>query len=208
MTSQTQLIHPGRNLSKADVFRVDSGDTCLAVKTYRERPWWLRQTLGRMMIRHEAAIYERIRDVPGTVEYVGRPDPISLKMRYVQGVPLGSLRGVTLADALFVQLTDTVRAIHRRGVVLMDLHDWDILVDLEAEQVWVLDFGAAIRHSGPLTQLDEILLGKFCQRYWGGEPAKPSGLVGTLWRGHHALSGGWRRFRRRVRSTLHGESRR
>ena len=87
----------------------------------------------------------------------------------------------------------------------MDLHDWDVLVNLEAEQLWVVDFGAASRHAAALTQLDEILIGKMRQRFWQGAPPDPSGPVGFLWRGHHALSSAWRRLRRFLRHSLHGE---
>ena len=47
----------GRNRTKADivVYRTERGT--IAVKDFGDRPWWVRQTLGRLLIRREVAAY-------------------------------------------------------------------------------------------------------------------------------------------------------
>ncbi len=134
---------PGRNRTKADilVYRLEGEE--IALKDYRGRSLAVRQTLGRLLIRREAAAYRAAAGAPGLPEFLGRVGPLALALRWVEGIPLASLAGEPLDDALFDRVGAILDGLHARGIVLGDLHHRDVLVSADGS-VRLVDLATAV----------------------------------------------------------------
>lgn len=133
---------PGRNLSKADllVYRDEAGR--IAVKSYQDRPWWVRQTIGRWSIRRESLAYLGAGPLPGLPRFLGRLGPWALATRWVDATPLAEIDAAALDIAWFDRLDELLQRLHERGVALADLHHRDVLIAADGG-VWVVDLAMA-----------------------------------------------------------------
>jgi len=133
----------GRNVTKADIFLWDEEGTRLAIKDYSARPYWIRLTLGRSLIRREVSAYERLRNVPGIPRLAGRIDPIAFAVDFVEGRDLSHFRPGEVADEFFAKLAHLLDSVHRCGVAQGDLHHRDVLVGGDGNP-YLVDFSTAV----------------------------------------------------------------
>lgn len=132
----------GRNRTKADLLVFDVLGRRVAVKDYGPRPFWFRQTVGRLLVRRECEAYRAAGDVPGLATFLGRVGPFALATEWVDARSLRDRRGETIAPEVFDSLARTVDGLHRRGVALGDLHHRDVLVS-DTDRVVVVDLATA-----------------------------------------------------------------
>ena len=118
----------GRNSTKADVLFFDLSDQRVAVKSYAPRSALIRNTLGRWLIRREAAAYEAAAEVAALPAFLGRLSPYVLATEWVDAEPLKARTGALLDDVLFDRLAAILDELHGRGVALADLHHRDVLL--------------------------------------------------------------------------------
>ena len=133
---------PGRNATKADVLQYELDGRRLAVKDYTARPRWIRNTLGRWLVRREVAAYRATAGLPEVPALVGRLSPFAFATEWVDARPLSALSARPLDPALFDRLERALAGLHARGVALGDLHHRDVLVTDEGA-VHVVDFATA-----------------------------------------------------------------
>jgi hypothetical protein len=133
----------GRNVSKADVRVVEVGDRVVAVKDYGGRPFLVRQTLGRLLVRRECRAYRTASGIAGLPAFLGRVGPFALATAWIDSTPLATLPGRTLPPEIFDRLDGIVSALHARGVALCDLHHRDVLIGHDGA-VYVVDLATAI----------------------------------------------------------------
>lgn len=133
---------PGRNRTKADVLVYDSARGPLAVKDYGPRPWWVRQTLGRCLIRRESAAYAVARGAAGLAPFFGRRGAFSLVTGFVEARKLSDHADGEIAVERFERLEALVRDLHERGVALADLNHRDVLL-ADGGAVYVIDLAMA-----------------------------------------------------------------
>lgn len=133
---------PGRNRTKADLLVFDALGRKVAVKDYGPRPFWFRQTAGRLLVRRECAAYRAAGDVPGLATFLGRIGPFALATEWVEARSLRDRRGETIAPGIFDSLERTIDGLHARGVALGDLHHRDVLVS-DPGRVVVVDLATA-----------------------------------------------------------------
>jgi len=133
---------PGRNRTKADIriHSLPSGE--VAVKDYGGRSWWVRQTLGRFLIRRETRAYGAAEGISGLAPFLGRLGPYSLATRWVEGRSLSDHPDGTVDGARFDALDEIVSSLHRRGVALADLNHRDVLLAQDGS-VHVIDLAMA-----------------------------------------------------------------
>jgi hypothetical protein len=137
-------IHAGRNWTKADVFLWENASgTRLAVKDYAGRPAWIRNTLGRLLIRRECAAYGRLAGLEGTPQFVGRVDAHALAVGFVDGKDLSRFRPGEVRAEFFARLLDLLARLHGAGVAHGDLHHRDVLVDSSGSP-FLVDFSTAV----------------------------------------------------------------
>jgi hypothetical protein len=132
----------GRNATKADVLLYELPGRRLAVKDYTARPVWIRNTLGRWLIRRELAAYRAAAGIPEIPVLLGRLGPFAFATAWVEARPLSGLRDERLPATLFDRLDAALAALHGRGIALGDLHHRDVLVG-DGGRVTVVDFATA-----------------------------------------------------------------
>jgi len=132
----------GRNVSKADVSVYTLGGRRIAVKDYGARPFLVRNTLGRLLVRRECRAYRHAGGVPGIAPFLGPVGPFALATAWVDAEPLADLPDGKAPAAIFEQLDAVIAGLHARGVAIADLHHRDVLLGA-GDAVHVVDFAAA-----------------------------------------------------------------
>jgi hypothetical protein len=169
----------GRNGSKADILFFDLDGERVAVKTYAPRSPVVRNSLGRWLIRREAAAYEAAEGVDALPAFLGRLGPYSLATRWVDAEPLRESAGTQLDDGLFDRLGAVLDELHGRGVALADLHHRDVLLGAD-DVLYVVDLATAWvlgRRPGPIRrrlferfcESDRVNLARMRARFTGGD---------------------------------------
>jgi len=142
---------PGRNWTKAELSFHRRGAERIALKDYGGRPWLLRQTVGRLLVRREARAYRQAGPAPGLAPFLGRVGPFALATRWLDARPLAEQAEGAVPARIFDELERIVRGLHARGVALADLGHRDVL--LSGGAVHVVDLALACvvgPRSGPL----------------------------------------------------------
>ena len=141
---QLVRLHAGRNWTKADIFLwEDASGLRLAVKDYANRPAWLRNSLGRLLIRHECAAYRRLAGMEGIPAFAGRVDAHAFAVAFVDGKDLSRIRRGDVSASFFSRLMDLLNRLHGAGVAHGDLHHRDVLVDSRGSP-FLVDFSTAV----------------------------------------------------------------
>lgn len=132
----------GRNVSKADVSLYRVAGRPIAVKDYGARPFFARHTVGRLMVRRECRVYDRMGPAKGLAPFLGRLGPFAFATEWVDAIPLADLPATAVAPPVFDRLDDVIASLHAQGVAIADLHHRDVLVTGQGG-VYVVDFAAA-----------------------------------------------------------------
>lgn len=135
-------VLPGRNRTKADLLLLDFRGHRVAVKDYSPRPFWIRNTVGRFLVRRECAAYTAAGAVPGLPRFLGRLGPFALATDWIDARSLRDRQGESIDQGVFLVLEGILNALHARGVALGDLHHRDVLVS-EDGSVHVVDLATA-----------------------------------------------------------------
>jgi hypothetical protein len=133
---------PGRNWTKADLLVYRLAGREVALKDYGGKPWWIRNTLGRFLIRRESAAYRAAAGLAGLPRFLGRVGPYALALEWIAASPLSAFRGRRIEAARFDALQQIVEGLHERGIVLGDLHHRDVLI-ADGGGVFVVDLATA-----------------------------------------------------------------
>jgi RIO-like serine/threonine protein kinase len=137
------------------------------LKDYRPRNAFTRAVLGPVLARREFAVLRRLEGVPGIPRAYKIVEGRALLMEYIDGKTLGKFRPGELPDAVFARLAETVRAMHRRGVVHLDLRQKKNIV-VAGDRPYLIDFANALvvrgRLAAGLRAIDETGLLKFKAR--------------------------------------------
>ena len=169
----------GRNRTKADILIYGSTDGMIAVKDYSARPWIIRHTLGRWLVRRECRAYAATAGAPGLPRFLGRPGPLALALEWIDARTLSEFPDAGVEPACFERLGRIIDELHRRGVALGDLSHRDVLV-ADDGAVWVVDLAAAWvlgRRPGALRrrlfahfrEADRFALARLRARFTGGD---------------------------------------
>lgn len=139
------------------------------VKDFLPCPWIVRQIYGRLLTRREARAYERLRGVDGVPRYLGRIDAFAVAVEWIPGTDLGKCPKGSLGPEVFDRLQATVREMHARGVLHLDLR--------QRRNVLVEDFRypRVIDYSSGFTVNPRGLLGRLLLRWFA--PVDHSGVL-------------------------------
>ncbi len=195
----------GRNRTKADILFYRCAGVDLAVKDYSARPWWIRNTLGRWLLRREQRAYGAACGVAGLPRLVGRPGAFELALERAPGRPLAELSRGAVDAEVFDRVQRILDALHARGVALGDLHHRDVLVARDGS-VHLVDLATA-RVAGPRPgplgrwlferwrDADRVALARLRARFAGGDPDAAVAAAG-------ARAAAWHRRGRLVKRWL------
>ncbi len=137
------------------------------LKDYRRKNAVTRGLLAPALVRREFSVLRHLEGIPGIPRAYAILERRALLLEYVEGKTLGKFKAGDLPDRVFERLCATVRAMHGRGVVHLDLRQKkNILV--AGDRPWLLDFANAVkgRLTARLRAVDESALLKFKQRNW------------------------------------------
>lgn len=147
---------------------VDHDGRPAVLKDYRAKNALTRGVLGPTLVRREFAVLKHLEGVPGIPRAYAVVEKRALLMEFVAGRTIGKFKPGELPDAVFERLRDTVRAMHARGVVHLDLRQKKNILLADDGRPWLIDFGAALkgRLTAALRAVDESALLKFKAKLW------------------------------------------
>ena len=132
----------GRNVTKADILLWENEGDRAIVKDYAPRPFWIRFSLGRVLVRREIRAYRSLASLHGIPRLIGQIDRCAFAVEFVDGPDLSHFRPGELSREFFVKLGQLVEAVHQAGVAQGDLHHRDILVG-PGDDPYLIDFSTA-----------------------------------------------------------------
>lgn len=180
---------PPRNRTKADILVYHFRDTWLALKDYSARPWLIRNTLGRYLVRRESLAYRAAGEIEGLPRFLGRVGPLALATAWIDARPLAQCSVREVPGDFFDRLAALVESLHRRGVALADLHQRDVLVGragsvhiVDLATAWTLDPGAHRLRRAIFRRVcdqDRIAVARMRARFTGANEADAIDAVGS-----------------------------
>lgn len=137
------------------------------LKDYRSKNALTRSLLAPLLVRREFGILKHLEGIPGIPRAWRVVEGRALLLEYVDGRTIGKFKSGDLPDSAYEKLCGTVRAMHQRGVVHLDLRQKKNIVVADGRP-WLIDFANALRVRGKiaatLKAVDESALLKFKKR--------------------------------------------
>ncbi|MFQ5515763.1 MAG: hypothetical protein ACE5FG_15245 [Myxococcota bacterium] len=127
-----------------DVLLVESDRGRAVVKDFAPRPWWLRETFGRWLIRRQAEVHRVLEGHPAVPRLFGCLDRLALVVEHRPGTRFSCRRPWTFTPEFVEALRAAVNGLHARGVVHLDLsHRSNLLASPDGRPV-LIDFDSAL----------------------------------------------------------------
>ncbi len=123
------------------------------VPVLRRLEWW--------MLSREAEILQRLEEIEQVPDFLGYPEPFSFAMEWRAGESLRQVDPSELEESFFLELEETVDAIHRSGVTHSDLKRKENLIVSPDGRPVLLDFGASFRKKPWFRPLNNWLYNQF-----------------------------------------------
>ena len=165
MTAEPRVLRDKGGFLSPVVSLVTHEGRPAVLKDYRSRNALTRNVLAPLLVRREFSVLRRLDSIPGIPRAFRVVDGRALLMEYVEGRTLGKFGPGDLPDVVYHRLCETVRAMHRRGVVHLDLRQKkNVLV--VGDRPYLVDFANALmgRAATSLRAVDESGLLKFKRR--------------------------------------------
>lgn len=115
-----ELLRDGRS-ANACVWRVRAGGRSWTVKDFSHRSWCVRRFIAPVLIGRELATLARLRGVDGVAQTAFRLDHSAVAMEYIEGTAICDVDPKRITPDYLRRLEALIAAIHRRGVVHLDL---------------------------------------------------------------------------------------
>jgi RIO-like serine/threonine protein kinase len=137
------------------------------LKDYRRKNPVTRGLIGPALVRREFAVLRHLEGIPGVPRAYAVVEKRALLLEYVEGRTLETFLAGDLPDRVFEQLCETVRAVHARRVVHLDLRQRKNII-VGADRPWIIDFAGSLRGrlTAALRAVDESALLKWKKRNW------------------------------------------
>jgi len=122
----------------------------------------------QLMLRREARVYQRMRDVAGVPHSPGVLDGKYLVLEFIEGRSLQEARHDLRGNAnFFDRLRKVISDFHAAGVAHGDLKRKDNVIVKAGDEPVVIDFGTAVaRHGGLFDRLMFRLVRRFDKNAW------------------------------------------
>jgi RIO-like serine/threonine protein kinase len=112
----------------------------------------VRRWLATILLRHEARVYERLRDFTAAPRCYGLIDRRYLVLEYVDG-ELARYADIADRDAFFAELLGQIQALHARGIAHSDLQKKDNLFVTRSARRLDLNQWVKLKYRGQLDQV-------------------------------------------------------
>ncbi|MBI3855929.1 MAG: phosphotransferase [Planctomycetes bacterium] len=146
---------------------VDHEGRPAVLKDYRGKNAVTRGLLAPSLVKREFAVLRHLEGLPGIPRAYAIVEKRALLLEYVEGKTINKFKAGELPDRVYERLCETVRAMHGRGVVHLDLRQRKNIL-IAGDRPWLIDFANALKGklSAKLRAVDESALLKFKQRNW------------------------------------------
>ncbi len=154
--AERTLLRDGR-WANARVERVAIAGEEWTVKDFASRSWWVRNTLGRLLLRRELRALQRLRGISGTPADAFRIDAHAIAARFVPGRSLAKIDRALITPGYLEHLEGLLEAVHSRGVVHLDTRGAGNLLMLPDGAPGIIDFQASVSTSWMPSRLRRLL---------------------------------------------------
>ena len=138
-----RVIHQGKGY-QSSVYLVEVDGQRAAVKDFSRTPPRFRRYVAPWLISREIKALLALRDTPGVPRFYGRVDRYAFAMEYIEGTPIANFEPGELSPQVLDNVQSAIDAIHERGVSHGDLKRRSNLLVTPDEQVYLIDFAAAV----------------------------------------------------------------
>ena len=144
LASHTRAVLHRGHARNPDVLLVDGPHGPIVVKDFAPRSALVRSVLGRWLNQREMRAYRRLAGHPSVPRLLGSIDAFAFALEYRPGRRMSRRLAGTIQPGFVDRLAAAVDAMHRLGVVHLDLrHRSNVLVDECGEPV-LIDFASAV----------------------------------------------------------------
>ncbi|HEX8463207.1 MAG TPA: RIO1 family regulatory kinase/ATPase [Abditibacterium sp.] len=145
-----RVIHEGKGF-QSSVFLVDWDGKLAAVKDFSRGPKWFRFFVAPFLVRREVKALKHLDGTPGIPRFFDQIDRLAFAIEFIEGRPVSSIHRGEMPPEVFGRMAQVVEAMHARGVAHGDLKRRSNLLLTPQNEVFVIDFAAAIIARGPLS---------------------------------------------------------
>lgn len=143
LAAPCQVLRDGR-WANARVLKATVDGAEWTVKDFSVRSWWVRNLLGRWLLRRELRALRRLAGIDGVPARPFRVDAHAIAARFVPGVTLDRAPREQMNEAFFLALESLFRQVHARGLVHLDSRGSSNLLATPQGRPAVIDFQAAL----------------------------------------------------------------
>jgi hypothetical protein len=138
-----ELLRDGR-WANARVVRFNFAGADWVVKDFAPRFFWVRNTLGRLLLRRELRALQRLAGIEGVPGDAFRIDQHAIAARYIPGVTLGNVSVEQLNASFFAALERLLQLVHARGIVHLDTRGTGNMLMTPEGRPALIDFQASL----------------------------------------------------------------
>ncbi|EXI74461.1 MAG TPA: hypothetical protein PK440_10840 [Candidatus Accumulibacter phosphatis] len=141
--AERTLLRDGR-WANARVERVSLEGEEWTLKDFSSRSWWVRNTVGRLLLRRELRALQRLQGIAGTPGDAFRVDAHAIAARFVPGRSLAKIDRTLITPGYLERLEGLLEAVHARGVVHLDTRGAGNVLMLPDGNPGIIDFQASL----------------------------------------------------------------
>ena len=156
LRSERILLGRGR-WPKAEIWRARIGNEDWIVKDFAARGFLARNLIGVAFVRRDLRALQRLAGIKGVPGGAFRVDRHALAYRYAPGRPLATIDGPDQPPEIFMALEATLREVHARGIVHLDIRNCRNVIVNERNEPVLIDFEAHLDTGGWLRGVREWL---------------------------------------------------
>jgi len=142
-TNLVRVIHQGKGL-QSSVYLVEVGGVRAAVKDFASTPPKFRRFVAPILVGREIKALKHLDGTPGVPRFYGRVDKLAFAMEFIEGKPIADFAAGEVSPQILQNVQQSIDAIHERGVSHGDLKRRSNLLVTPDEQVYLIDFAAAV----------------------------------------------------------------
>lgn len=120
LSAERKLLRDGQ-WANARVELVHIDGVYWTVKDFSSRSWWVRNSVGRFLLRRELRVLQRLHGIAGISPASFRIDAFAMATRFLPGRILAQVRADEVTPDFFLQLEALVRSMHACKLVHLDI---------------------------------------------------------------------------------------
>lgn len=142
-SAERRLLRDGQWANaRVELVHIDGVDW--TVKDFASRSWWVRNSIGRFLLRRELRVLQRLRGIAGISPAAFRIDAFAMATRYLPGRILAQVHADEVAPDFFLQLEALVQSMHARKLVHLDIRGPKNLLLQPDGRPGIIDFQSSL----------------------------------------------------------------